>query len=55
MLRQAGTFTAHQNDSGVVNDRVMDSNDLEREKRHHHPGEEHQRCDWKSQPDGTVA
>jgi len=32
MLWQSGAFTAHQADSGDVNERVMDSNDLEREK-----------------------
>jgi GTP-binding protein len=32
MLWQTGAFTAHQADTGEVNDRVMDSNDLEREK-----------------------
>jgi GTP-binding protein len=32
MLWQSGAFTAHQADTGEVNDRVMDSNDLEREK-----------------------
>jgi GTP-binding protein TypA/BipA len=32
MLWQSGAFTAHQADTGDVNERVMDSNDLEREK-----------------------
>jgi GTP-binding protein TypA/BipA len=32
MLWQSGAFTAHQADTGEVNERVMDSNDLEREK-----------------------
>ena len=32
MLWQSGAFTAHQADTGEVADRVMDSNDLEREK-----------------------
>jgi GTP-binding protein TypA/BipA len=32
MLWQSGAFTAHQADAGDVNERVMDSNDLEREK-----------------------
>jgi GTP-binding protein TypA/BipA len=32
MLWQTGAFTKHQADSGDVNERVMDSNDLEREK-----------------------
>src|ERR1700760_214054 len=32
MLWQTGSFTAHQADTGEVADRVMDSNDLEREK-----------------------
>jgi GTP-binding protein TypA/BipA len=32
MLWQSGAFTAHQADVGDVNERVMDSNDLEREK-----------------------
>jgi GTP-binding protein len=32
MLWQTGAFTAHQADTGDVNERVMDSNDLEREK-----------------------
>jgi GTP-binding protein TypA/BipA len=32
MLWQSGAFTEHQADSGDVNERVMDSNDLEREK-----------------------
>jgi GTP-binding protein TypA/BipA len=32
MLWQTGAFTAHQADTGDVQERVMDSNDLEREK-----------------------
>ena len=32
MLWQSGAFSAHQADTGDVNERVMDSNDLEREK-----------------------
>src|SRR5947208_1120223 len=32
MLWQSGAFTAHQADTGDVNERVMDSMDLEREK-----------------------
>ena len=32
MLWQSGAFTAHQEESGDVNERVMDSMDLEREK-----------------------
>ena len=32
MLWQSGAFSAHQADIGDVNERVMDSNDLEREK-----------------------
>jgi GTP-binding protein TypA/BipA len=32
MLWQSGAFTAHQADADSVNERVMDSNDLEREK-----------------------
>ncbi|GAB2457339.1 GTP-binding protein TypA/BipA [Jatrophihabitans fulvus] len=32
MLWQQGAFTAHQAETGDVNERVMDSNDLEREK-----------------------
>jgi GTP-binding protein TypA/BipA len=32
MLWQSGAFTAHQADTGDVNELVMDSNDLEREK-----------------------
>ena len=32
MLWQSGAFSAHQADTGEVNERVMDSNDLEREK-----------------------
>jgi GTP-binding protein TypA/BipA len=32
MLWQSGAFTSHQADTGEVNDRVMDSMDLEREK-----------------------
>jgi GTP-binding protein TypA/BipA len=32
MLWQSGAFTEHQADMGDVNERVMDSNDLEREK-----------------------
>ena len=32
MLWQSGAFSAHQADEGSVNDRVMDSMDLEREK-----------------------
>jgi len=32
MLWQSGAFTAHQADTGDINERVMDSNDLEREK-----------------------
>jgi GTP-binding protein len=32
MLWQTGAFTAHQADTGDVNERVLDSNDLEREK-----------------------
>jgi GTP-binding protein len=32
MLWQSGAFTKHQADTGDVNERVMDSNDLEREK-----------------------
>jgi GTP-binding protein TypA/BipA len=32
MLWQSGAFTAHQADTGEVNERVMDSMDLEREK-----------------------
>ncbi|MBE7163430.1 MAG: GTP-binding protein, partial [Williamsia herbipolensis] len=32
MLWQSGAFTEHQADTGDVNERVMDSNDLEREK-----------------------
>src|ERR1700759_2299390 len=32
MLWQSGAFTQHQADTGDVNERVMDSNDLEREK-----------------------
>ena len=32
MLWQSGAFTAHQADAGSVNERVMDSMDLEREK-----------------------
>ncbi len=32
MLWQSGAFTAHQADTGEVNERVLDSNDLEREK-----------------------
>ena len=32
MLWQSGAFTAHQADTGDVDERVMDSNDLEREK-----------------------
>ena len=32
MLWQSGAFTEHQADTGEVNERVMDSNDLEREK-----------------------
>jgi GTP-binding protein len=32
MLWQSGAFTAHQADSGEVQERVLDSNDLEREK-----------------------
>src|SRR6478609_7715114 len=32
MLWQSGAFTAHQADTGDVAERVMDSNDLEREK-----------------------
>ena len=32
MLWQSGAFTAHQADTGDVNERVLDSNDLEREK-----------------------
>ena len=37
MLRQSGIFR----DNEDVAERVMDSNDLEREKRHHHPRQEH--------------
>src|SRR6201992_4272346 len=32
MLWQSGAFSQHQADTGDVNERVMDSNDLEREK-----------------------
>src|SRR5579875_2008920 len=32
MLWQSGAFTEHQADTGEVNERVLDSNDLEREK-----------------------
>ena len=32
MLWQSGAFSAHQAETGDVNERVMDSNDLEREK-----------------------
>ncbi len=32
MLWQSGAFTAHQADTGVIDERVLDSNDLEREK-----------------------
>ncbi|MDQ1706774.1 MAG: GTP-binding protein, partial [Frankiaceae bacterium] len=32
MLWQSGAFTAHQAEEGSVNERVMDSMDLEREK-----------------------
>ena len=36
LLRQSGTFRSNQK----VEERMMDSMDLEREKGHHHPGQE---------------
>ncbi len=37
LLQQAGTFQAHER----ITERVMDSNDIEKEPRHHDPGQEH--------------
>jgi GTP-binding protein len=37
MLKQTNSFAEHNH----LEDRVMDSGDLEREKGHHHPGQEH--------------
>ncbi len=36
LLKQSGTFASHEK----IGERVMDSNDIERERGHHHPGEE---------------